>query len=275
MIRVSEHLTEDQDMAEKESKPLHPLPTNRIAFPKQLDILRAFGAASEAHGRAVTNIEVAAVVEMSPATISLANPFFVDIGLLEKTGDGFMPSPEVAAMKRAHEWNAESAPYKLAPLLMKSWFGQALMPKLRFRPLPAEEAVHDLAEAATAGKQYQGQLELLLEYLQIAGVIQRENGAIKLLQVSTDQQRQEPAQQSSAAAPSADTREQTAHRHSSVATSFANPTAGLVQFQISVKVDMQEMANWRPDRIQAFFAGIAQVLAAKGSIEEEASQTSK
>jgi hypothetical protein len=33
---------------------------------------------------------------------------------------------------------------------------------------------------------------------------------------------------------------------------------------------MQELANWRPDRISAFFAGIAQVLAAKGEVEEVA-----
>ena len=39
---------------------------------------------------------------------------------------------------------------------------------------------------------------------------------------------------------------------------------GLLQFAVNVRVDMAEIRTWRPDRIAAFFTGIAQVLAAKG-----------
>jgi len=46
--------------------------------------------------------------------------------------------------------------------------------------------------------------------------------------------------------------------------------SGVVQFVVNVRVEMSEMRNWRPERIAAFFAGIAQVLAAKGSVEQEA-----
>jgi hypothetical protein len=38
-----------------------------------------------------------------------------------------------------------------------------------------------------------------------------------------------------------------------------------------VKVNAQDFAGWSPDRITAFFGGIAQVLAAKGALEREAS----
>jgi hypothetical protein len=41
-----------------------------------------------------------------------------------------------------------------------------------------------------------------------------------------------------------------------------------VQFHVSVKVDMAEFAGWSADRITAFFGGIAQVLAAKGTLEK-------
>ena len=33
----------------------------------------------------------------------------------------------------------------------------------------------------------------------------------------------------------------------------------MVQFDVSVRVDMKEFAGWKPDRIAAFFSGIAQV----------------
>ena len=44
-----------------------------------------------------------------------------------------------------------------------------------------------------------------------------------------------------------------------------------MQFHVSVRVDMKEFSGWQPDRIAAFFGGIAQVLAAKGTVEKEAS----
>jgi len=56
-----------------------------------------------------------------------------------------------------------------------------------------------------------------------------------------------------------------------VTTAFATPTEGVVQFHVAVPVDMKEFAGWSPDRITAFFSGIAQVLAAKRTIEKEVS----
>lgn len=58
---------------------------------------------------------------------------------------------------------------------------------------------------------------------------------------------------------------------STISTAFTQqPTEGVVQFHISVRVDMGEFANWRPDRIAAFFGGIATVLAAKAAVEKDA-----
>ena len=57
---------------------------------------------------------------------------------------------------------------------------------------------------------------------------------------------------------------------SGVQTAFSAPTEGVVQFHISVKVDMGEFKGWEADRIASFFGGIAQVLTAKGKMEEKA-----
>jgi hypothetical protein len=54
-----------------------------------------------------------------------------------------------------------------------------------------------------------------------------------------------------------------------MSTAFVSDAAGVVQFNISVKVDMTEFATWTPERIAAFFAGVAAVLAAKGKMEKE------
>ncbi len=44
---------------------------------------------------------------------------------------------------------------------------------------------------------------------------------------------------------------------------------GFVRVAVSIRVDMAEFSGWKLERIAAFFAGIAQVLAAKGNVEAE------
>ena len=42
---------------------------------------------------------------------------------------------------------------------------------------------------------------------------------------------------------------------------------GGVQFDFSIRVGMAEIAGWSAERIAAFFAGLAQVIAARGKAE--------
>ena len=85
------------------SRPSQVLPTNRIAFPKQLDILRAFGAASEPNRRAVQLTELAGIVGLHVNTLSLSNPFFVDSQFVQRTPEGFVPAQELVDYARAWE----------------------------------------------------------------------------------------------------------------------------------------------------------------------------
>lgn len=249
--------------ASKKTKPVKALPTERINFTKQLHLLRAHAAVSGPNGKIVTNKEAADIVEMSETTTSLANSFFVEVGLIQRADGGFLPSQEVISFARAYEWNPETASHKLQPVISRSWFAEALKAKLSFRSITEENAIADLADASAAGPEYKQQLRLLLDYMEAAGIIERDGGLIKILRgtpnpiVHTDKQ---------AAAP------EVKETKGSVSTAFAQPTEGVVQFHVSVKVDMKEFAGWDPQRITAFFGGIAQVLAAKGAIEKGVSE---
>lgn len=44
---------------------------------------------------------------------------------------------------------------------------------------------------------------------------------------------------------------------------------GAVNFNVSIKIDIKELAGWQPDQIKAFFNGIALVLRAKDEAEGE------
>lgn len=107
----------------KRTRPTKTLPRDRITFNNQVEILRAYGALSGASGNVVSNTEIAEAMKMQPSTISLANPFFYSIGLLQKTEGGCTPSSYVIEMTRAKEWTPETATHKLAPAFKDSWFG--------------------------------------------------------------------------------------------------------------------------------------------------------
>jgi hypothetical protein len=104
-------------------KPTKPLPTVRIAFNKQLDILKAYAAVSGPTSKMVVAKDVADIVQMSSATLPLANPFFVDCKLLYRTeGLGMTPASELLEYAHAYEWNKKTAAHKLAGPLSKMWF---------------------------------------------------------------------------------------------------------------------------------------------------------
>jgi hypothetical protein len=253
-------------------KPSRVLPTNRISMPKQLELLRAYAAASGPSKKPVTVEEVGTLAGMVGSTVTLANPFLLDAGFLtkhEQKGEAwkFIPCEAVFDFKRHHEWQPEKASQKLAPVVRGSWFVEALMPRLSMSAISEEDAITLLADKATAAPEYKPQLKMLLEYLTSIGIIERENGQIKLVRNADlippakqpDVGRVEPAQQPETPAP-----------NPALATGFVQPRPGAMNFHIDVSVDLSEIGGWSADRITAFFSGVAMVLHAKGQLEQKA-----
>ncbi len=114
-------------------RPVQPLPTERVAVRKQLDLLRAYAITHQTAAQPAKYKEVAAIVKMHENTAQLVAPFFEKIGLLEKVGQqGFSPSADILAFQHAYQWNPDTAAAKLAPALAKTWFAVALTPDLTY-----------------------------------------------------------------------------------------------------------------------------------------------
>ncbi len=248
----------------KKSTPTKPLPTWRISFAKQLAILRGFAAASGTSPRNVANFEVSKIIGLKADTISLANSFFSAIGLLMRSEKGYIPSNEVMAYQRAYEWNAETAFYKVAGILQDAWFGQALIPRLRFGPFSEEAAIESLGDASAAGPDCRSQLELILDYMQAAGLLVRDNGMVKFAKANGNQERENEVTNPAPEPPKPASTEPV--------VPLAPAGAGVIQFSVNIQVDTNAMAAWKPENITAFLGGLAQVLAAKGQAEKEARQ---
>jgi hypothetical protein len=150
-------------------------------------------------------------------------------------------------------------------LVARTWFGEALVTKLQFGPMSKMDALMRLGELANAGRGYEGQLGTLIEYMEETGLVRLDGDQLRLIRGET-----EPVEEPRTT-PEPEPRPEPQRKPTSVQTSFAQPTDGLVAFNVTVHVDMNEFATWQPARITAFFGGIAQVLAAKAAVEHDAS----
>lgn len=248
-----------QSAKSQKPEPTVPLPTDRVSFEKQLQFLRAYAAASNNGAKAVSNEDIAAIVDMKASTVSLANNFFVKNGFLSRSGREYVPAREVLDYKLGYDWDAATGSHKLAPLIERTWFAQGLRPKLELRAIDETEAIGDLAQKINAAPEYRSQIKTLIDYMVAAGIVSREGGQIVLIR-----RRQETGGESN--------EEKSAVPHNPQSTTSAQVEdlsqlpfgqVGSIKFSVAINVDMTQMANWEASRITAFFTGLAQVLAAQ------------
>ena len=237
------------------------LPSVRVGFPKHLDALRAYGILAGAAPVPVRYQKVAELIQVHESNVSSLNPFFMENGFLEKSGNGVLPAPAVIEYTQAHKWNEATAAQKLAPLLYRSWFGAIITRKLQFRSLSEDSAIETLASECGAAPESRPALRMLLDYLEAAAIIRRDGGMLYANHLEPTQQPPppliptvEPVPMSIApGAPSSVTVEQ---------APSSSPMGG-IRFQVSVNISMEEMGGWPADRITALFAGVAQVMNAQ------------
>ena len=164
---------EKAEVAEPKVVLLEPLPTERVSFEKQLQLLVAYVVASHNGTKPVGPEEVAPMVKMHPTTATLPNSFFFKLGFLTRAGRGFLPVQEVIEYKLALSWNKETAAEKLLPLLNRSWAAIALG-RLHIAPMSKDEAIVQLAQKAGAPRSHRQQVLNMISFLVAAGFMKED-----------------------------------------------------------------------------------------------------
>jgi hypothetical protein len=163
-------------------RPIQPLPTDRISPENQLRILRAWASVSNEGKRAATVNEVADNVRMVSSTVAMTNPFFSSIGLLKRLAVGtYIPSRQVVAYFNAYAKNPETAGAELAQVFQDAWFGQVIMPKLKFSPMGEKSVLSALEDASGAGQDQNKALIFILYFLELVQIVERNGDQIKLM----------------------------------------------------------------------------------------------
>jgi hypothetical protein len=246
-------------------KPAKTLPTDRIAFPKQLELLRAYAAASGGSGKPVTNEEIAKITNLTASTVSLGNNFFSSAGLLRKLDPGYVPTAAVLDFARSYEWDKQTASHKLAPVIGDTWFARAILPILRIRSMEEKDAIQAIADAAGAGTAHEGNIRMLVQYLEASGVVGRQGkqlglGSAQILGAPPAPSESEGDGGGGGPTNGTPNREPARQRTTNVVA--ASTEGGSIAYDVSIRVRMSDMGGWSADRISSFFTGLAQVVAA-------------
>jgi hypothetical protein len=160
-------------------RPIKPLPTARVSPQNQLRILRAWAYVSSEGTKAATVNEVASTVDMASSTVAMTNPFFSSIGLLQRLAVGtYVPSKEVVAFLNAN--NPQTAGRSLSPAFRDAWFGQLIVPKLKYAPMDEQSILSALQDASGVGQEQKKALGFILDFMEAVELVERNGDQIKL-----------------------------------------------------------------------------------------------
>jgi len=161
------------------------LPTDRIAFDRQVEILRAYAACYESNdGKPVSNTQAGETLspKFSASTLGVAVPFFTDISLITRLGPDFVPSPELQAYNQALALSPSEAKRRIRPLFENTWFYRLLAPRLRLSQQTLSDCVGLLAVEAKAEKDHLPRVEPLIKFLEFAGIVVISGGMVSFAQ---------------------------------------------------------------------------------------------
>jgi hypothetical protein len=166
------------------------LPTDRIAFEKQVKILQSYAACYESNGgKPVSNQEAGDTLtpKFSPSTLLVGVPFFVDIGLLSRSGADFVPCAELREFNQALALSTSEAKRKLRPIFENTWFYRLLAPRLQLNQQSIKECIGILAVEAKAGSEHLSRVGQLINFLDLAGIVTIVGDNVLFAQASVSQ----------------------------------------------------------------------------------------
>jgi hypothetical protein len=252
-----------------------PLPTDRLRFETQIEVLKALAITSDFGKRSVSGEELAAPLSLAPTTAGLNNAFFVDAALATKEGRGqYKPTAITNEFARKHSFDPRAAGIVLAQVLRETWFYTAVGQRLALRPATKAQVIEALAHAVGATKDRQVQLVNLLDWLGYAGLIDARGEQIVLTTANDEQVEtpsstpdldppREPASgpgDTAAAGTTTDARR--AARH---ATGEPPPNA-VLSMSVDFALTADDLARLDADQIRALFQSVGEIMAIKATM---------
>lgn len=230
------------------------LPSDRISFENQIELLRAYAAHSGAFKKAVSNKDVAQNVKIIASTASLVNSFFSSVGFIVKGEGGYIPSDDVFNYKNQFELGNKHAGKMLRLPLAKMWFWAALHPILDMRSMEVTEAISKLAEVAGLGAKDKPRLEMLIQFLDFSELIRREGTQIQIVKDAETPNYKPPVDGLGGKTENMNPKD----FYPDPSELIFNQQAGGIT--VEIRVNPTKVKGWDENRFLKFFQGIATVV---------------
>jgi hypothetical protein len=255
--------------APQRPRPSRPIPTDRMRTTTARQALQAIALADRGDGEGVTSAHIAARIGVAETTAGLNNAFFREAGWIERRSKGrFVATDATRKYVQRLGFNETEAATLLAPSIKDSWYFREIEPDLALgRPIPVEQAVSVLAQAAGAGAEYRPQLETVLHWLEYVGLILITDGQVQRGQhdiqdleevpepekpIEQEQQKNEPADTKSEAA--------TKKQH------HPDQPSTVVSLDFDLSLTVEDMAKLEPAQITALFEAVGKIVSIKASM---------
>jgi hypothetical protein len=244
-------------------RPNKALPTDRAKFDTQTAALRAYVSASNRGEEAVGAPDIAAFLSITEATAALVNSFFVDAGFLVKEAKGrYKPVAEVNEYQRLWSLDPDAARSHLAGPLKTSWYYVEARKALEAGQVAEDVVINVLARAAGVGGDRRPQLELIVDWLGHAGLIERDGGMVRLTDaeaplVETPTEVDEGEGESPDTPSEGTTKDQGAN---------APTSPQVVGFDFRFSLTADDLSKLTPEQIAALFEAVGKVIAIKAAM---------
>lgn len=154
------------------------LPTDRLSFDKQVEVLSAIAQFSGPHKKPVTAEDLSTAIGLKGLTGGLSNRFFYESGLIDRTGRGEYVATDALLGYHQHITydpdDADGARANLRPAIKGSWYwAEVIEPMLHSGGLRQHMLLVALGKAAGATS-HKPQLEMIISWLEWVGLVSRD-----------------------------------------------------------------------------------------------------
>lgn len=261
--------------AQAKGRPERPIPTDRLRFDNQLEVLRSVASMSGNNRRGVDAETMSAAIGLKGGTGGLNSRFFRAAHWFESVGRGeYTASEGLLAYWRHINVDPEDAYGATATMrgeVRRSWFWETISPMLESgQPVRERALLLQLANAAGT-TDHTTQLETIIEWLAWVGLVERDGDMVRLAGAGPVD---EPSSES-ATEPLADEGASTDQRDESLsaieegegpvqaprATARAAESTddAIISFNVSVRLTADDVKNLNDDQM-AFVMGLAEKL---------------
>lgn len=256
------------------ARPERPIPTDRLRFDNQVQVLKTVASLSGNNRRGVDAETMSAAIELKGGTGGLNSRFFRSVNWFESVGRGeYTASPGLLLYSRHINIDPDGhyeATEGMRGEMRRSWVWEVVGPMLESgNPIREKALLLPLAQAAGA-QNHTAQLETIIEWLVWVGLALRDGEFVKLAE--TEQSTSVAIPDDGSSEPTGPTELNCPIRTESVEIAPPGTDEGrrgpvnagsdaIISFNISVRLTAHDVQNLSDDQMQ-FVMGLAEKLRA-------------